>query len=48
MMPDLGTYAFEVLMSYGISLGLIGALIGVSVWQSRRARAALKKVEDDG
>lgn len=47
-MPDLGKYAFEILMSYGLSLGLIGALIGISIWQSRRTKAALKRIENNG
>lgn len=48
MMPDLGTYAFEVLTSYGISLGLIGALILISWRQSRKVKAALQGIEKDG
>lgn len=47
-MPDLGTYAFEILMSYGISLGLLGALICVSILQSKRVKAALQQVENNG
>jgi len=48
MMPDLGTYAFEILMSYGISLGLLGALVGVSALQSKRVKVALQRVENNG
>ncbi len=47
-MPDLGDYAFEILMSYGISIGLLLVIVGVSWVQSRRAKAALEKVEEDG
>lgn len=47
-MPNLGDYAFEILMSYGISLMLLAALIGFSWWQSRRAKDALEEVEKDG
>ena len=47
-MPDLGPYAFEILMSYGISLGLLAALIGLSLLQSRKMKAALERIENDG
>ncbi len=47
-MPDLGKYAFEVLTSYGISLGLIAALVVISWGQSRRVKAALERIEKDG
>ena len=47
-MPDLGDYAFEILMSYGISIGLLLAIIGLSYVQSRRAKAALEEVEKNG
>ncbi|EIE49698.1 hemagglutination activity protein [Salipiger aestuarii] len=45
MKLDLGKYAFEVLTSYGVSLGLIALLVGVSVARARRVRAELAKVE---
>ena len=48
MMPDLGQYALEVLLSYGISLALIGGLIGLTILQGRRARAALREIETHG
>lgn len=47
-MPDLGSYAFEILMSYGLSLGLLGGLIGLSLWQGRRVKAALERIENNG
>lgn len=47
-MPDLGTYAFEILMSYGISLLLLAALVGLSWAQARRVKSQLQKVEHDG
>jgi heme exporter protein D len=48
MMPDLGKYAFEILMSYGISLGLLAGLIGLSLVQARRVKAALHRIEKNG
>ncbi len=36
MMPDLGKYAFAVLASYGASVVLIVALVGLSFWQRAR------------
>jgi len=47
-MPDLGKYAFEVMMSYGIGLGLIGVLVLWTWVQARRAKAALARIEKDG
>ena len=44
-MPDLGAYATEVLSAYAVTLALLGGLVGVSVWQARRARARLGEVE---
>lgn len=47
-MPDLGTYAFEILMSYGISLALLAVLVAASWMQSRKIKALLEKVENNG
>lgn len=44
-MPDLGQYAVYVLSSYAVSLGLLAAIILISVWQARRVRARLDEVE---
>jgi len=53
MMPDLGKYAFAVLASYGVSLGLLVVIVGASLWQGARIKARLREVEarqgrDDG
>ena len=46
MMPDLGTYTTEVLLAYGVSLGLLAALI-LGTWaRARRVARALKVLED--
>lgn len=45
MMPELGKYAEAVLSAYGASIALLILLVGVSVWQARRAKAALNDVE---
>ncbi|MCG7492525.1 heme exporter protein CcmD [Thalassobius sp. Cn5-15] len=45
MMPDLGKYADAVLSSYAVSLGLILALVVLSVARARRVRTALEEVE---
>ncbi|MFQ6552794.1 heme exporter protein CcmD [Aestuariibius insulae] len=47
-MPDLGKYAAEVLLAYGVSLALLALVIGVSWWRARRVRRALAKVEGRG
>ena len=44
-MPDLGTYAVEVMSAYAVSIVLLIAIVTVSVAQSRRARRALKEAE---
>ncbi len=44
-MPDLGKYAGEVLLAYGLTGLLIGALIVASVVQSRRVTRALAEAE---
>ena len=46
MMPDLGKYAGSVLSAYGASIVFLIAIVVLSVVQSRRAKAALKDVED--
>ncbi len=46
MTPDLGKYAFAVLASYGVSLGLIIALVALSLRRARRIRAELEKIEE--
>jgi len=45
-MVDLGKYAFEVLLAYGISIACLVALVAQSVAQSRRVRARLLAEED--
>ena len=37
-MPDLGRYAAEVLLAYGASAAVLGALIAVTLVQARAAR----------
>jgi len=45
MMPDLGKYAVAVLGSYGAGLGLLLAIVGLTIWQGARMRRALAEVE---
>ena len=45
-MPDLGKYAPEVMGAYGVGIGLIVALVCVTLWRARRVRRALRRVED--
>lgn len=45
MLPDLGKYAGVVLGSYAVSLGLLAVLVGFSLWQGRRVKAALREIE---
>ena len=45
MMPDLGKYAFAVLGSYGATVLLLAALVGLSFWQRARVKKMLAEVE---
>ena len=45
MMPDLGKYAAAVLSSYAVTLVLLAAIVGLSLWQARRMKRALAEVE---
>ena len=45
-MPDLGTYATEVLLAYGVSLALLGVIVWLSVRRARAVRAALEEIEN--
>ena len=45
MMPDLGSYAAEVLLAYGVTAALLGGLVALSLVQARRARARLGEAE---
>lgn len=45
MMPDLGKYAVTVLSAYGAALGLLLALVAVTLWQGARMKRALDEVE---
>jgi heme exporter protein D len=45
-MPELGKYAGAVLGSYAATIALLAALIGLSLWQSRRIRQALRRAEE--
>ena len=45
MIPDLGKYATEVLLAYGVSIALLVILIALSVRRARRVRAQLEAVE---
>ena len=40
-MPDLGPYAMEVALAYGVSLALLVGLLGLSIAQARRAKRRL-------
>jgi heme exporter protein D len=45
MMPDLGRFEVAVLGSYAAGMLILAAIIGLSVWQSRRTLRALREVE---
>ncbi len=45
-MPDLGKYAVEVLLAYGVSIAILVTLVVVSWQQSRRIRRDLEAAED--
>ena len=45
MMPDLGSYAAEVLAAYAVSLWVLGVLIAATVRRNRSVRAELEALE---
>lgn len=45
MIPDLGRYAAEVLSAYAVTALLLGAIVGLSVAQARRAGTRLRELE---
>lgn len=44
-MVDLGKYAFEVGLAYGVSLVLLVAIVWLSIAQARRAKRDLDAAE---
>lgn len=42
-MIDLGRYAFDILLAYGLSALLIGGLVVQSILAARAARRALRE-----
>ncbi|MES2667629.1 MAG: heme exporter protein CcmD [Pseudomonadota bacterium] len=45
MIPDLGKYAGAVLGSYAAAMVLLSAIVGLTLWQARQAKRALRDVE---
>lgn len=44
-MPELGKYAVEVALAYGVSLVLLAGIVALSVSQGRKVRKALEDTE---
>ncbi len=44
-MPDLGKYAGAVTGAYGVTIVLILAIVGLSLWRSARVKRALEAQE---
>ncbi|WP_299657211.1 heme exporter protein CcmD [uncultured Tateyamaria sp.] len=44
-MPDLGKYADAVLSAYAVSIVLLVAIVGLSLWRGRKVRAEMENVE---
>lgn len=44
-MPDLGKYATEVLLAYGVSLALLAVLVLLTLARGRKVRAELRAFE---
>ena len=45
MMPELGKYAAEVLLAYGVYLALVAGLVLASIRRGRRVKRALEEAE---
>jgi heme exporter protein D len=46
MMPELGKYAETVLSAYVVSIILIVALVGISIYRSKKIKKKLQDVEN--
>lgn len=44
-MPDLGKYAFEVTLAYGVSLAVLALMVLLVLRRAAQARAALQDAE---
>lgn len=44
-MPDLGKYATEVLLAYGVSIAFLVGMVWASVARARKVKARLDAVE---
>ena len=44
-MPDLGKYAAEVLLAYGVTLTLLAGIVAISIARYRRMRQTLEDAE---
>lgn len=47
-MPDLGKYADTVLSAYAAAIVLLIAVVAITLWQGRRVRAEMARVEAKG
>ena len=47
-MIDLGKYVNTVLSAYGVSLVLLLALVGLTIWRGRKVRAEMEQIEQRG
>ena len=45
MIPDLGSYATEVLSAYAVSLLLLGGIVWLSLRRARRIKRQLEEIE---
>ena len=45
-MPDLGKYADAVLSAYAVSIVLLVGIVALSLISGRKARAALRDIEE--
>ena len=45
MIPELGKYAFHVLVSFGVTIALLGGLTWASVVRWRRLKRAVERLE---
>lgn len=43
-MPDLGKYADTVLSAYAVSLLLLAALVGLTLWRGRKVRREMENL----
>ncbi len=47
MIPELGSYAANILAAWSIGLAVLVAIVAISIREARRTRCLLRKISDE-